>query len=334
MPVASVYVPSFQRVRMVKALIETVSVHGYQDTSVAAIVATARASRRTFYEHFADRDDCLLAAFDAAVWEMTDLAVKAYQVPGCWSERVRAALQAVLVFLEDEPTIASLVFVESPQAGPRVRARRAEVMKTLAAALDAGRPQPAQTLPVLTAETIVGGAITVVHTRLAERPSVRMMTLVKPLTAAIVLPYLGPRAASEELRRPGAELSRSRRPRAAPAPKPTGRHDGSRIRVTYRTLQVLAAIAETPGASNREIAEAAGVLDQGQMSKLLTRLQNRQLVKNAGTRPGTGPHEWHLTERGAALRREVGAGANGRRGRGYAADQAGGASATYETYGP
>jgi AcrR family transcriptional regulator len=179
MPVASVYVPSFQRMRMVKALIETVSVHGYQDTSVTAIVATARASRRTFYEHFADRDDCLLAAFDAAVWELTDLAVKAYQLPGDWSERVRAALQAVLVFLEDEPTIASLVFVESPQAGPRVRARRAEVMKTLAAALDAGRPQPAQTVPALREPTAGESEVTPLIKRAVLRrpPNIPVLTI-------------------------------------------------------------------------------------------------------------------------------------------------------------
>lgn len=74
------------------------------------------------------------------------------------------------------------------------------------------------------------------------------------------------------------------------------------MRLTYRTVQVLIVIAAKPGASNREIADRSGISDQGQISKLLTRLQRLELVENRGEgQPKGAPNAWHLTERGARV---------------------------------
>lgn len=71
------------------------------------------------------------------------------------------------------------------------------------------------------------------------------------------------------------------------------------MRLTYRTLRVLAAIAAQPGASNRHIANHAGVKDQGQISKLLTRLERLRLVHNIATgQPKGEPNAWTLTDKG------------------------------------
>ncbi len=70
-------------------------------------------------------------------------------------------------------------------------------------------------------------------------------------------------------------------------------------RVTYRTARVLTAIAERPGSSNREIANRAEVVDQGQMSKLLSRLEAQGLIANVGGGGLRGaPNAWELTLRG------------------------------------
>jgi DNA-binding MarR family transcriptional regulator len=77
--------------------------------------------------------------------------------------------------------------------------------------------------------------------------------------------------------------------------------------LTYRTVQVLRTIAELPAGSNREVAERAGIVDQGQISKILTRLEYQGLVVNrggSGTARGT-PNAWWLTERGEQLEREL-----------------------------
>lgn len=71
------------------------------------------------------------------------------------------------------------------------------------------------------------------------------------------------------------------------------------MRLTYRTIRVLLAVAEQPGVSNRQVGDSAGIADQGQISKLLGRLQRLELISNTGLGPGTGaPNAWSLTGKG------------------------------------
>jgi DNA-binding MarR family transcriptional regulator len=73
--------------------------------------------------------------------------------------------------------------------------------------------------------------------------------------------------------------------------------------LTYRTSRVLAAIAAQPDASNREVADAAGISDQGQVSKLLARLENLGLIHNPGEWHVGRRHKWRLTARGKRVER-------------------------------
>jgi hypothetical protein len=161
-----------------------------------------------------------------------------------------------------------------------------------------------RTPPPLTAETVLGGVIAVIQARLACPKPTRLMTLVNPLMGVIVHPYLGPAAASKELAKPTPKLPRRPQPARAPA-APSDRLEGLPMRVTYRTLRVLVAIGEHPGACNREIAAAAGVTDEGQMSKLLSRLEGYQLTRNSGEPSRWAPNEWWLTARGEELERGI-----------------------------
>ncbi len=71
------------------------------------------------------------------------------------------------------------------------------------------------------------------------------------------------------------------------------------MRLTYRTVRVLMAVAEQPGSSNRAVGTRAGTPDQGQISKLLARLHNLDLIDNTTTGPARGaPNAWTLTTRG------------------------------------
>ncbi len=71
------------------------------------------------------------------------------------------------------------------------------------------------------------------------------------------------------------------------------------VRVTYRTTRVLNAIGDSPGLSNREIAEAAGLTDEGQTSRLLRRLEQRNLMQNVGLgHAHGGANAWLLTQYG------------------------------------
>jgi hypothetical protein len=128
--------------------------------------------------------------------------------------------------------------------------------------------------------------------------------LLGALMATIVLPYRGHAAAARELKRPAGVLSANASSEASDdasgrrAVRPRG--SGARIdfRPTYRTQMVLAAVAEHPGASNREVSVGAQVQDQGQISKLLARLEGLGLLQNTGGHSHGAPYAWHLTPRG------------------------------------
>ena len=78
------------------------------------------------------------------------------------------------------------------------------------------------------------------------------------------------------------------------------------VRPTYRTLRVLVAIGERPGASNREVAEAAAIEDRGQISRLLKRLEGLGLIENTGLgHTHGGPNSWWLTATGGEVLREL-----------------------------
>lgn len=304
-------VTEIQRGRMLAATVEAVEEVGYARLTVAQVIGRAKVSRKTFYDVFLDREDCFLAALNEAIARIEVLAVDAYEQETSWRESTRAGLTAILAFMQAEPGLARLCIVEALGAGPRVLARRGELLKQLERIVDGGRKgtaakgvkssrstrEPAD----ITAEGIVGAVFAVLHTRLLAGGRKPLTELVGPLMSMIVLPYLGARVASNELTRPAPKL-----PKASKAAPPIRRDplEGLDMRLTYRTVRVLTVIGESPGASNREVAEGSGIADQGQISKLLTRLERLELVTNTGEgQLKGGSNAWHLTDRGAQVER-------------------------------
>lgn len=293
-------------------MVEVCAERGAANVSVAHVVARSGVSRRTFYAQFEGREECFLAALDLAMARIAARVVPAFEGEREWREGVRAGLGALLEILVQEPGIGRLCLVETLGAGELALERRARVLRSLIAAIDRGRAQaraPA-TPPPLTAEGTVGAVLSVIHARLLERgpehphahgarPSSRptpLTELLNPLMSMIVLPYLGQAAARRELTRP---VSRPPVKRGRARPDPLRELD---MRLTYRTIRVLAATAAEPGASNRRIAQAAGVEDQGQISKLLSRLSHLGLLANTGPGHAHGePNAWTLTAKGREI---------------------------------
>ncbi len=323
-----------QRNRLLSAAIRSFDEVGYANTSVAQITSHAHVSRRTFYELFATREECLLAVFeDVLALIERDLAAAGLDGLG-WAERVRMGLWTILSFLEREPAMARVCVVHSLQGDAKLLARREALLVRLAAILDEGRTlkgtssrahpdgrtqrahgrhageqraRSTQATP-LTAEGLVGAALTIVHTRLLRERREPLTALLGELMGLIVLPYLGPAAARRERDRP------------APAP-PAGQHErgagddrfagdafaGISMRLTYRTMRVLECVAAEPGASNRRLGVLADVPDQGQMSKLLTRLERLGLLSNGREADARGEaNAWRLTAQGLRVTQTIG----------------------------
>ncbi len=304
-----------QRARILAAMIEVAAERGAAGATVAHVVERAGVSRRTFYELFQDSEDCFLAAFEMGVARASKWVLDDYDPRAAWATRVRRAITGLLSFLEVERGLGELLIVASMGAGAKTLERRRQLLVQMVNFIDEGRAQSKMggELPALTAEGIVGGALSVLHSRLLgpedERPSARirgpvprdegrrsheqgLRGLTGPLMSMIVLPYLGPVAARKELARPVLQPAGSHRPER----NPLGELE---MRLTYRTVRVLMAIAAHPGSSNRLIADAAEVTDQGQMSKLLARLHDIGLIQNTGGGAARGePNAWTLTHKG------------------------------------
>jgi AcrR family transcriptional regulator/DNA-binding MarR family transcriptional regulator len=292
-------VNEIQRVRMLEAVTEACAEVGVANVTVSSIISRSGVSRRTFYEIFEDRDDCLLAALQDAYEQARRRILEAYRPNDGWADRIRGALVALLVFLEEEPLGGRLLIGETLSIGSAVLARRQEVLAQIASVVDQGRAESRGEVSRLTAESVVGGVLSVIQSRLHAGEDKRLVELTGPLMSVVTLPYLGSAASRRELRR---SVPPAGTPREARSRNPLR---DTEMRLTYRTVRVLMSIASQPGASNRELGQAAGVSDQGQISKLLTRLAKIGLIENKRGHARGAPNAWSLTARGVEVHRVV-----------------------------
>ena len=234
-----------------------------------------------------------MAAFEDGLARLSGVVEGAAAREGRWLDRVRAGLVALLGFLEDEPAWGRLLILATP-VEDRTLAFRCEqrVLGVLTGLLDDGSPQAIAEImpdPHLTAELAIGGVFSLIRARMAENLGGALVELAPPLMSFVVGPYLGANAARAELAGgyppAGVESSRAAELPLEPA-----------IPVTYRTRLVLSAIACAPRSSNRAIAAAAGLADEGQTSHLLRRLAQRGLIEKVTPRSGSArENAWLLT---------------------------------------
>jgi AcrR family transcriptional regulator len=179
---------------ILEAAIEVFAKRGYLATTVEGnLVPAAGVSLGTFYQHFSDKEECFLAAFEIVLAEGRE-AVRA-EIPARtpWPEQVSACLGALLSVVADRPLRARLVLVEAPAAGPRALARYQAALTEVAPALARGRglaPTGAGLPPTLETSTL-GGLLWVLQQRLVEggfEPSTRLRDELVEIVAG---PYLG-----------------------------------------------------------------------------------------------------------------------------------------------
>ncbi len=302
-----------QRVRLLSAAVLTIDELGYADATVAHITARARVSRRTFYILFSGREECLLAVLQDTV-ERIEAEFARHNLDALpWRERVRAGLETILSLLDHEAALARVCVVQSARGSQRLLEAREEILAGLASAIDEGRHESARAArtPSLTAEGHVGAVLAIVYKRLLKGAGDERLTdLLGGLMSMIVLPYLGPTVAAKERDRrlgPARALAADAMTRdasvGATAEDPL---KDVPMRLTYRTARVLQAVAGNPGASNRLIGEHADTHDQGQISKLLGRLQGLGLLQNAGGGHAKGePNAWSLTALGRSVTEQL-----------------------------
>lgn len=304
-------VSRLHRAKLLAGAVSAAADLGYWHMTVSEIVMRSGVSRGTFYALFADRDECLCAAVEDLLGmveeRLAGLGLNALP----WEERMAVGLAETLHLLDSEPVLARACIVEAARGGPRLTEVHERVVERLCELIDQGRlgVEFRGCASRRTSELLAGTVFRAVHARLAEGEE-PLAALTGELMSIVVLPYRGERA---------AQLERERdhpRPRTQPKPEARSRRrrdlagelpELPKIRLTYRTTRVLECIADHPGSTNRTIALHAGGVDQGQMSKLLRRLERHGLIANDGeSQYKWSTNTWSLTLRGEAFMAGIG----------------------------
>ena len=163
-----------QRGRLLDAIAEVVADKGYAACAVADVIARAGVSRRTFYEHFRDKEDCFLAAYETGVEILYETVRQAGTDVDDPLERTRARVRAYLETLAAEPAFARTFLIEVAAAGPQARVRREAVHDRFAGLAREGAEAARRQLPDLPEPpeelylAAVGATDAVVSRRVAE----------------------------------------------------------------------------------------------------------------------------------------------------------------------
>lgn len=192
---------AIQRERLLVAMLSATADLGYLETNVQDVIDRAGVSRPTFYEHFSNKEDCFLAAFDSSAERLRKKVYAAALEGGdVWRDRVRYALEAVLRFAHREPATARTLVVEARAASASAVRRRVELLDDFATCL---RSEAEELLPggsdqtAMTASGIVGGVESLLYSRLCKQEYEQLDSLLPSMMYFVVLPYEGHEAASE-----------------------------------------------------------------------------------------------------------------------------------------
>ena len=193
-----------QREEILTATILVVGRKGYKDATVADVIAEAGISRAAFDEHFEEKHDCFLAAHDMAVERLFAEVDGNCDRGKDWLERVREGLAAIVDLFVLEPELARIAVVEAIAAGPDARRRHWNAISRFTEylvegqGLAKGRKLPAG-ISLMSAGAVSG---LIFEELLAGRPA-ELPALLPDLLFAVLVPYIGPRAAAAEMRRVG-----------------------------------------------------------------------------------------------------------------------------------
>jgi AcrR family transcriptional regulator len=196
-------ISAVQRERLIAAMLRAAYVLGYRETNVQDVIERAGVSRPTFYEHFANKEACFLAALDTTAARLLDRVGAAVRQGGDnLRDRLRFGLETLLHFAAAEPEAARTLIVEARAASAEAAMRRDNLLDHFAGCIGS---QVRELLPgapscsPITAAGIVGGVESLLYSRLHKGDVDDLDSLLCPMMYFVVLPFEGHEAASEEL---------------------------------------------------------------------------------------------------------------------------------------
>ena len=190
------YVLSNQRDRIVESVIEVVSESGYMGLTVRGVIERAGVSRRTFYEHFSNKQDVFLAVYDVVVERLASDVRLAYASGRTYPQQVAFGLETFLGRLAAFPALAHVCIVQVLAAGPDALARRAHALEPFC---DLMRPEEgSRRVPPLAVEVAVGGIYEIVGAHVSRGEAHLLPGLGPELLEVMLIPFVGARRAESE----------------------------------------------------------------------------------------------------------------------------------------
>jgi AcrR family transcriptional regulator len=184
------------------AMIRVVGSKGYKETSVADVIEEAGTSRTTFYKHFEDKHDCFLAAYDMLVEQVFTEVVASCDGDQPWLERVEKGLSTIVKLFALEPELARTAVVEVAAAGADARQRHWSAVARFTEYLEGGREiADGRELPENISLMSAGAVSGLIFDELLAGRATQLPAMLPDLVFAMLVPYIGPRAAAEEMRR-------------------------------------------------------------------------------------------------------------------------------------
>jgi len=194
-----------RRQLILEAMVRVVGRKGYKATSVADVIEEADVSRTTFYKHFEDKHECFLAAYDLVVERVLDAVVANCDAEQPWLERMRVGLGTVVELFALDPELARTAIVEVAAAGADARQRHWNAVAKLTEFLADGEQLAGdRELPENIALMAAGAVSGLIFDELLTGRAERLPELLPDLLFAMLVPYIGPSAATAEMRRAAA----------------------------------------------------------------------------------------------------------------------------------
>jgi AcrR family transcriptional regulator len=202
-----VYGVRSEREQILEAMLRVASSKGYEETTVADVISAADVSQQTFDRLFADRQECFLAAYDAAADVGAFYVIAAFEAAEGkpWPQRMRSALRALVDLFEAEAAIIRMAMIEVTAMGEDPRVLYRDALARFEPLFDEGfrySPQ-GKDLPADTASFAVAAAVSIIFDEMRAGRGQELRRILPDLGYAVLMPYLGPQAAEAEMQRVG-----------------------------------------------------------------------------------------------------------------------------------
>jgi AcrR family transcriptional regulator len=183
-------------------MIDAIGENGYHATRVADVTARAGVSSRTFYEVFANKEECFLTTYDQIAAAVLRRLEQAYRDADGWPAAPEAAIRALFEAAIANPAAARLSLLEVNAVGPAgIERREASVAHYEDFIRDAlKRDADQEPIPDAVLKAVVGGLIRVLHSRVLGGQRAKLLALVPDLVAWATSYYPTPRLVCPEPR--------------------------------------------------------------------------------------------------------------------------------------